>query len=116
MRTQSQSEGSALPPSYFQQAKRQLSQTSQTHSEPEGYGSASASASAGGALAGSTSRVSVSSGLDGGAAGERNVTWAEPHPRVLVLSTARAALRTMHTEYTRYDNGLDLTSTTKISP
>lgn len=110
MRTQSQSEGSALPPSYFQ-TRRQLSQT---HSEPEGYGSGSGVLAAMGAAsvamvtAGSASRISGGS-RDGepGAGGERGVTWAEDRdvaPRCMVLPAARATLRAMHTEYTRFRN------------
>ncbi|XP_052133267.1 transient receptor potential cation channel trpm isoform X2 [Frankliniella occidentalis] len=115
MRTQSQSDGSALPPAYFA-SKRQLSQT---HSEPEGSeaglaaGLAQGGVGAGGAggsgsgllLAG---RVGSSSSAvlleDAGAA--PCVTW-DKQARVMVLPAARAALRTMHTEYTSITDELE---------
>lgn len=113
MRTQSQSEGSALPPSYFQ--GRPSRQLSQTHSEPEGYGATAGSGvllahAVSGTMgtAGSASRVSASlagssrEGLEPG--GPPGVTWGENRdatPRCMVLPTARATLRAMHTEYTR---------------
>ena len=99
MRTQSQSEGSALPPGYFQ-SRRQLSQT---HSEPDGS-SALAGALAGTCSAshGSTSRVSGSAAAIDNAA-DKNVAWMEPSARLkMMLPTSRSVLRTMHSEYTRY--------------
>ncbi|XP_034245088.1 transient receptor potential cation channel trpm [Thrips palmi] len=96
MRTQSQSEGSALPPSYFQ-TRRQLSQT---HSEPEGYAVGSGvllAASGTMGTAGSASRISGSS-----RDGDRDVA-----PRCMVLPTARATLRAMHTEYTSITDELE---------
>ncbi|KAJ1521079.1 hypothetical protein ONE63_002785 [Megalurothrips usitatus] len=82
MRTQSQSEGSAPPPGYFP-PRRQLSQT---HSEPEG--------GAGGPGPALSGVLAVSGTL-------------EAHPRVKVLPSSRAALRTMHTEYTSITDELE---------
>ncbi|KAK3917934.1 Transient receptor potential cation channel trpm, partial [Frankliniella fusca] len=117
MRTQSQSDGSALPPAYFT-AKRQLSQT---HSEPEGSeagpqgggggggggvgaGAGAAAGSGSGLMlsgrAGSSSSAVLEDAVGPGA-GAHCLSW-EKQARVMVLPAARAALRTMHTEYTRY--------------